>query len=111
MAAIISDKFRIFNAEQFLASLGDDYYNDDDTSIQSGPEEELSRMYFFVGRAQRWDAYLEIYNKNSTSFQVNDFVYVGTSFASATFKGSVKRVGENSLTLSNIFFGVSALLS
>ena len=109
MAAIISDKFRIFNAEQFLASLGDDYYNDDDTSIQSGPEEELSRMYFFVGRAQRWDAYLEIYNKNSTSFQVNDFVYVGTSFASATFKGSVKRVGENSLTLSNIGPSISSL--
>lgn len=102
MAAIISDKFRIYNAQQFLTSLGDDYYDDNTLQLQTGPEDEASRMYFFVGRPQRWDAYLEIYNSNATSFQVNDFVYVGTSFAGATFKGSVKRVNENSLIVSNI---------
>jgi hypothetical protein len=102
MAAIISDKFRIYNAQRFLNALGDDYYDDNTLQLQTGSEVEASRMYFFVGRPQRWDAYLEIYNKNSTNFQVNDFVYVGTSFAAATFKGSVKRVNENSLIVANI---------
>ena len=102
MAAIISDKFRIYNAQRFLSALGDDYYDDETLQLQSGPEDEVSRMYFFVGRPQRWDAYLEIYNANNTAFVVNDFVYVGASFASATFKASVKRVNENSLILSNI---------
>ena len=101
MAAIISDKFRIYNAQRFLNALGDDYY-DNTTTLQVGPEVEASRMYFFVGRPQRWDAYLEIYNTNNTAFAVNDFVYVGTSFAAATFKGSVKRVNENSLILASI---------
>jgi hypothetical protein len=101
MAAIISDKFRIYNAQRFLTALGDDYY-DNTTTLQVGPEVETSRMYFFVGRPQRWDAYLEIYNRNNTAFAVNDFVYVGASFAAATFKGSVQRVNENSLIVANI---------
>lgn len=108
MAAIISDKFRIYNAQQFLSSLGDDYYDDNTLALQAGPEDERSRMYFFVGRPQRWDAYLEIYNKNGVAFQVNDFVYTGTSFANADFKGSIKRINENSLILSNIGPNLSA---
>ena len=51
MAAIISDKFRIFNAKQFLESL---------TEGLSDTSAERSRMYFFVGRPQPWKAYLEI---------------------------------------------------
>ena len=51
MAAIISDKFRIFNAKQFLESLSE---GATDTSA------DRSRMYFFVGRPQPWKAYLEI---------------------------------------------------
>ena len=51
MAAIISDKFRIFNASQFLESLD---------------EAENTNMYFFVGRPQRWDSYLEIYSTTGT---------------------------------------------
>ena len=39
MAAIISDKFRIFNAKQFLESLSE---GPNDTSA------ERTRMYFFV---------------------------------------------------------------
>jgi hypothetical protein len=101
MAAIISDKFRIYNAQRFLNALGDDYY-DNTLALQVGPEVEASRMYFFVGRPQRWDAYLEIYNANNTAFAVNDFVYVGSSFGAASFKGSVKRVNENSLIIANI---------
>ena len=69
MAAIISDKFRIFNAKQFLESLTE---GPTDTSA------EKTRMYFFVGRPQPWRAYLEVYSKGSTAFTVGDEVYVGT---------------------------------
>ena len=66
MAAIISDKFRIFNAKQFLESLTE---GPTDTST------ERSRMYFFVGRPQHWSAYLEIYSTYATSFTEGDKVY------------------------------------
>lgn len=90
MAAIISDKFRIFNAQQFLESLSE------------GPtdsSEERTRMYFFVGRPQAWFTYLETYSKNDVDFVAGQKVYVGSSFASATFKATVVEVHENSLLL------------
>jgi hypothetical protein len=90
MAAIISDKFRIFNAQQFLESLSE---GPNDTSS------ERTRMYFFVGRSQRWDAYLEIYNQNATSFVAGQEVYVGSNYASATFKATIREVYENNLLL------------
>ena len=90
MAAIISDKFRIFNAQQFLESLSE---GPDDTS------DERTRMYFFVGRPQRWDAYVEIFNQNSTPFVAGDEVYVGANYAAATFKATIREVYENSLLL------------
>ena len=93
MAAIISDKFRIFNAKQFLESLSE---GSTDTSS------ERTRMYFFVGRPQRWDAYLEIYNVNATDFVDGDEIYVGASYASATFKAVVREVYENSLLLYSV---------
>jgi hypothetical protein len=93
MAAIISDKFRIFNAQQFLESLSEG---------SSDVGNERTRMYFFVGRPQRWDAYLEVYNKNSTAFAVGQTVYIGASFAAATFKGTIREVRENSLLLYSI---------
>ncbi len=93
MAAIISDKFRIFNAKQFLESLSEG-------STDSGAER--TRMYFFVGRPQRWDAYVELYNQSSTAFVAGDEVYVGASYAGATFKATVREVYENSLLLFNI---------
>lgn len=93
MAAIISDKFRIFNAQQFLESLSEG---------SSDVGNERTRMYFFVGRPQRWDAYLEIYNKNNTAFAVGQVAYVGASYASATFKGTIREVRENSLLLYSI---------
>jgi hypothetical protein len=102
MAAIISEKFRIFNAQQFLRSLGDDYYDDNSLLLQEGPDEELANMYFFIGRAQKWDAYLEIYSETEITFEENDFVYVGTSVETAIFRASVRRVNENSLILSNV---------
>ena len=80
MAAIISDKFRIFNAKQFLESLSEG-------STDTGSER--TRMYFFVGRPQRWDSYVEIYNQSATDFVAGDEVYVGASYGAATFKAVV----------------------
>jgi hypothetical protein len=93
MAAIISDKFRIFNAKQFLESLSEG-------STDSGAER--TRLYFFVGRPQRWDSYVEIYNKNSTAFVAGDEVYVGASYAGATFKATIREVYADSLLLYNV---------
>jgi hypothetical protein len=93
MSAIISDKFRIFNAQQFLESLSEG---------SSDIGDERTRMYFFVGRPQRWDAYLEIYSKNSTSFVAGQSVYTGASYASASFKAVVREVRENSLLLYSV---------
>jgi hypothetical protein len=98
MAAIISDKFRIFNATQFLESLSEG-------ASDTGPER--TRMYFFVGRPQRWDSYVEIYSQGSTDFVVGDEVYVGANYAAATFKATVREVYENSLLL----FGVGPTTS
>ena len=92
MAAIISDKFRIFNAKQFLESLSEPV-GGADTS------DERTRMYFFVGRPQRWDAYLEVYNQNATAFTAGNEVYVGVDYANATFKAEIREVYENSLLL------------
>jgi len=77
MAAIISEKFRIFNAKQFLESLS---------------EASATNMYFFVGRPQKWYAYLEIYNVSGT-FQVGETVTGGG------LSGTVQEVLPNSLLL------------
>jgi hypothetical protein len=98
MAAIISDKFRIFNAKQFLSSLGDDSFGDQ-ANLIAGSESERSRMYFFVGRPQKWDTYLEIYSKSSTSFQVGEEVTVG---GGTTFRATVRAVAEDTLILFNV---------
>ena len=95
MAAIISDKFRIFNATQFLESLSEPVGGSDTSA-------ERTRMYFFVGRPQRWDAYLEVFNKNATDFVAGNEVYVGANYASATFKATIREVYENSLLLHTI---------
>jgi hypothetical protein len=90
MTAIISDKFRIFNATQFLESLSE------------GPTElsaERTRMYFFVGRPQRWDSYLEIYSPNSVAFVAGDEVFVGGTYGTATFKAKIRQVYPDSLLL------------
>ncbi len=93
MAAIISDKFRIFNAKQFLESLTE---GPNDTSA------ERSRMYFFVGRPQPWKAYLEIHTKNSTAFVVGNEVYVGT-YGSTAFRATVAAVYDSALLLTDVF--------
>lgn len=92
MAAIISEKFRIFNAKQFLESL---------TEGTSDTGSDRSRMYFFVGRPQSWESYLEVYSKNG-SFTEGNYVYVGASFATASFKGQITKSLENSILLTGI---------
>ena len=93
MAAIISDKFRIFNAKQFLESL---------TEGATDTSAERSRMYFFVGRPQPWKAYLEIHTKNSTAFVVGNEVYVGT-YGSTAFRATISAVYDSSLLLTDVF--------
>jgi hypothetical protein len=99
MAAIISEKFRIFNAKQFLESLSEGS-GDTDT--------DRSRMYFFVGRPQEWKAYVEVYGVSSTAFSVGEEVYVGANLGAATFRGTVSEVYPNSLLLTSIGPTVSA---
>jgi len=93
MAAIISDKFRIFNAKQFLESL---------TEGATDTSAERSRMYFFVGRPQPWRAYLEVYSKNATAFTVGDEVYVGT-YGSTAFRATIAAVYDSALLLTDVF--------
>jgi len=93
MAAIISDKFRIFNAKQFLESL---------TEGATDTSAERSRMYFFVGKPQPWKAYLEVHTKNSTAFVVGNEVYVGT-YGSTAFRATVSAVYDSSLLLTDVF--------
>lgn len=93
MAAIISDKFRIFNAKQFLESLSE---GATDTSA------ERSRMYFFVGRPQPWKAYLEVYAKDGGNFTVGNEVYVGT-YGSTAFRATVAAVYDSAILLTDVF--------
>jgi hypothetical protein len=86
MAAIISEKFRIFNAKQFLESL---------TEGTNDADAARTRMYFFVGRSSKWDAYLEIFNVSGT-FQVGETVSGGG------WSGVVAAVYSNSVLLNTI---------
>jgi hypothetical protein len=97
MPAIISDKFRIFNAKQFLESL---------TEGATDTGSERSRMYFFVGRPQPWRAYLEIYSKGSVSFTVGHKIFVGTTagqYAASAFKATIAAVYADALLLTDVF--------
>ena len=97
MPAIISDKFRIFNAKQFLESL---------TEGATDTGSERSRMYFFVGRPQPWRAYLEIYSKGTVAFTVGHKIFVGTTagqYAASAFKATIAAVYDNALLLTDVF--------
>ena len=85
MAAIISEKFRIFNAKQFLESLSE---GTGDSDVNR------SRMYFFVGRPNPWKTYLEIYGVSSTNFTVGE-----TVTAAGGFTGTVSEVTPTALLL------------
>ena len=93
MAAIISDKFRIFNAKQFLESL---------TEGATDTGSERTRMYFFVGRPQPWRAYLEIYSKTTTNFTAGNKVFIGT-WGTTAFRATIDKVYDNALLLTDVF--------
>ena len=93
MAAIISDKFRIFNAKQFLESL---------TEGATDTSAERTRMYFFVGRPQPWKAYLELYGQSGGTFTVGNEIYVGT-YGSTAFRATIAGVNDTALLLSDVF--------
>ena len=110
MAAIISDKFRIFNAQQFLESLSEG---------ANDAASERTLMYFFVGRPQGWNSFLEIYSKNAVAFAGGGgtFAYVsqddnGTyNIATSPWSARIEEVYDNSLVLSNVGAGVGSALS
>ena len=99
MSAIITDLFRIHNAQQFVEALAepDTASPAEETAAESGTQR--TRLYFFIGRPQEWRAYLELYAINNT-FQVGEVVYQGTSYpAGATVYGTVEKVFPNSVLL------------
>jgi len=105
MAAIISEKFRIFNAKQFLESLSEGATGTEATS------DERTKSYFFVGRPQRWNAYLEIYSTVGT-FSLGETVYVtgsGITASNSPFRATVEAVYPNSILLSGVFPNISAV--
>ena len=105
MAAIISEKFRIFNAKQFLESLSEGATGTEATS------DERTKSYFFVGRPQRWNAYLEIYSTVGT-FSLGETVYVtgsGITAANSPFRATVEAVYPNSILLSGVFPNIAAV--
>ena len=86
MAAIISEKFRIFNAKQFLESLSEGA-NDADAA--------RTRMYFFVGRSAKWDAYIEVFNVSGT-------FAAGETVSGGGWSATVAEVNENSILVNNV---------
>ena len=105
MAAIISEKFRIFNAKQFLESLSEGATGTEATS------DERTKSYFFVGRPQKWNAYLEIYSVVGT-FSLGETVYVtgaGITVNNSPFRATVEAVYPNSILLSGVFPNIAAV--
>ena len=105
MSAIISDKFRIYNAEQFISALGDDFYDDDGNPIGTyDPTEERNTMYFFVGRPQRWEVFLETYGRLDVlaGWDVGAKGATISVANSSNFTASIAEVYENGLLLTNV---------
>jgi len=100
--ALISDKFRIFNAAQFLESLNeaDGVVGAEQSGEEStGPVAGRTSLYFFVGRSKTWYAQIEINAINGTPFAVGDTV---TSSAT-TWTGTVAEVyGDDSILVSGV---------
>lgn len=76
--ALISDKFRIFNAEQFLESIG-----------EVGDE-----LYFFVGRSTPWYTFVEVSDKEGT-FAVGDTITDGTWSAELVVENTTNLIVQN----------------
>jgi hypothetical protein len=94
MAAIISDKFRIFNAKQFLESLSEG---------ASDASADRTRLYFFVGRPQAWQVYVETFSTAGGTLTPGNELYAGTNYGSATWRATIQEVYSNSVLLTNVF--------
>lgn len=94
--AIISDKFRIFNATQFLESISEG---------TTDGSSDRSKIYFFVGRSSDWYATIEIFNVRggTGNFTVGNEVYVGTNYGSKTWWATIVEVSERTLTVEGVF--------
>jgi len=102
MSAIITDLFRIHNAQQFVEALSEPTTSTpaEESAAEAGTQR--TRLYFFIGRPQEWRAYLELYAINNT-FQVGEIVYQGTSYpGGASVYGTVEKVFPNSVLLSGV---------
>lgn len=104
MSAIITDLFRVFNAKQFVESLSEPATSTPSAAAAAEAGTERTRLYFFIGRPNEWNSYLEYYapDVSLSSFQVNEQVYQGSSLASATAKGTVVKIFPQSLLLTNV---------
>jgi len=97
MPAIISEKFRIFNAKQFIESL-----SEGTPSGSAGDSSaDRTRLYFFLGRPQLWKGYIEIYNQNNQLFTV------GMTVTNGSFTATVSEVYPNSLLVTGMTVGVN----
>ena len=94
MAAIISDKFRIFNAKQFLESLSEG---------ASDASADRTRLYFFVGRPQAWQVYVETFSTAGGTLTPGNELYVGANHGTATWRATIQEVYTNSVLLTNVF--------
>lgn len=101
MSAIISDKFRIYNAEQFLSALGDEFYDSENTLQNPGgvAYDERDRLYFFVGRPQKWYAVLEVYSKVDAAGGWGAVVTGDQITTSSGFGATIREVYEDAITL------------
>ena len=92
MPAIISEKFRIFNANQFLESL-----KEGTPSGSAGDQlTDRTRMYFFIGNPRPWKAYMEIYGQNTGTFTVG-----GTVTSTGGFSATISEVYPYALYFSS----------
>ena len=90
MPAIISEKFRIFNAKQFVESLSEPTGGSDTST-------ERTKMYFFIGAPRPWKGSMEIYGQNAQSFTA------GMSVTSpGGFSATISEVYPYSLLLDNV---------
>lgn len=90
MPAIISEKFRIFNAKQFVESLSEPSGGSDSSS-------ERTKMYFFIGAPRPWKGQMEIYGQNAQSFTVGM-----TVTSTGGFSATVSEVYPYLLLLDNV---------
>lgn len=97
--AIISDKFRIFNATQFLESISEG---------TTDGSSDRSKIYFFVGRSSDWYATIEIFNVRDVTggtgnFTVGNEVYVGSNYGNKSWWATIVEVTERTLFVEGVF--------